>query len=98
MTMHKISFKERANTQNLVWLELELPSRENPKAGHDRATMLSRFLLDNGIDFGEYQPVWFDEKKWMYCFVRSSAGTFVYANDNGEWYDLNNLLNIESEE
>jgi len=98
MTMHKISFKERADTQDLVWLELELPSRENPKAGHDRATMLSRFLEDNGVTFGKYSPVWFDEKKWMYCFTRSSAGTFVYANDNGEWYDLKHLLNIESEE
>jgi hypothetical protein len=92
MTFHKISFKQQSETKNLIWIELELPPRDNAKIGHDRASKLSRFLLNQGIDFGIYQAVWFDEKKWMYCFTRSNAGSFVYANDNGEWYDLDNLI------
>ena len=88
MTMHKISFKERSDEKNLVWMELELPPRETPAWGHLRASKLSITLKQLGIDFGTYDAVWFDEKKWMYCFTRSSAGSFVYANDNGEWYDL----------
>ena len=95
MTLHKISFKKRIGDNDLIWIELELPPRENPMTGHARAMKLSTMLKMFGLDFKTHEPVWFDEKKWMYCFTRSNAGTFVYANDNGEWYDLNNLLNIE---
>jgi hypothetical protein len=69
-----------------VWIELDPP--ENKEDGHKRAALLSAMLKKLGVDFGAHQAVWFSEKDYMYCFVRDTGGTFVFATDRGEWYNL----------
>ena len=77
---------------NRVWIELELPTRDDTQLGHDRAAAASKMLRKLGIDTGKhYEPVWFDEKKWRYAFVLSSAGSFVWASDHGHWFNLDYL-------
>ncbi len=79
------------STKNRVWIELELPAAGEPAVGHDRAKALSRVLAKLGVDRGSYDPVWFDEKKWRYAFVESAAGSFYWASDHGEWFNLDYL-------
>ena len=76
---------------NRVWIELELPPRDDARLGHDRAAAASKMLRKLGDATGDYEPVWFDEKKWRYAFVLSSAGTFVWATDHGHWFNLDYL-------
>jgi hypothetical protein len=44
-----------------------------------------------GVVRGEYSVVWFDESKWRYAFCLDSAGTFVLADDHGQWFNLDKL-------
>jgi hypothetical protein len=79
------------STKNCVWIELELPSREDPKLGEKRADMASKMLKKLGVDFGEHPAVWFDKEKHRYAFVVNSIGNFVWASDHGQWFDLDKL-------
>jgi hypothetical protein len=79
------------NTNNRVWIELELPPAGAPQTGHDRAAAASKMLTKLGVDMGGYDPVWFDEKKWRYAFTESSAGCFTWATDHGHWFNLDYL-------
>ena len=76
---------------NRVWIELELPPRDEPQKGHDRAAALSKVLNKVGVDYKGYPPVWFDERKWRYAFTHSSAGSFYWGEDNGHWFNLDHL-------
>jgi len=79
------------NTENRVWIELELPPLEDPELGEKRADTASKMLKKLGVDRGEYPAVWFDKKKHQYAFVVNSIGNFFWASDHGHWFDLDKL-------
>jgi hypothetical protein len=79
------------NTHNRVWIELDLPQPGHPEQGHARAEAATRMLNKLGVTRGEYSVVWFDESKWRYAFCLDSAGTFVLADDHGQWFNLDKL-------
>lgn len=79
------------NTNNRVWMELELPSVDTPELGHQRAAAATKLLAKLGIGYEGYPAVWFDETKRRYAFTQSSAGTFLWAEDHGHWFNLDKL-------
>ena len=79
---HKIQ-----KTFNKFWFELELPKKNYD--GHEIAKKACILLNKMGIDYTN--PVWWNSKKHCYCFTIDSAGSYVEAGDNGNWYNLDYL-------
>ena len=72
---------------NRIWIELELP--ENDKQGEYIAEQACAVLKKMGIEYDT--PVWWNPKKQRYCFTMDSGGSYVIADDNGHWYNLDYL-------
>lgn len=77
------------NTINRVWIELERDS--DPEVCHARAAAVSKMLAKLGLNTGDYVAVWFDAEKSRYAFTVSSDGSFSWAEDNGQWFNLDKL-------
>ena len=91
--IRSLTFRKREimNTNNRVWIELELPEPGHPEQGHSRAEAATRMLNKLGVTRGEYSVVWFDESKGLYAFCQDSAGTFTWSSDHGQWFNLDKL-------
>lgn len=76
---------------NRVWIELERP--KNEEEGQHRANLLSDMLKKLGTP--EFpKPVFWNTKTSRYCFTIDSAGSFMEAEDDGFWFNLDILAKL----
>ena len=80
-----MSLASALENPNRIWIELETDGTN--EQNHERARLASVMLKRLGVIYKT--PVFWHEKKCVYCFTIDTAGTFVEAVDRGHWYNLN---------
>ena len=82
-------------TKHRVWIEVEKPWTKGEgfdhALGHERAALFSQLLIKLGVP-AEPAPVWWNDRKGVFCYNRYGHGGFVEMGDSGEWFNLEGLV------
>ena len=70
----------------MIWLEIERGTDKD--VNHDRAEKFTNLL----VKLGSTKQIWFNEAVNQYCVVTDEAGSFLELDDNGHWFNLDELL------
>lgn len=82
---------------NRIWIELE-NDHSDPKVCKERAEKASILLKRLGVNFGDGPVIFYNEDKKMYCLITSVARTFTWQQDNGSWFDLDELASLAEQQ
>jgi hypothetical protein len=69
----------------MIWLEIERGA--DKLVNHDRAEKFTNLL----VKLGSTKQIWFSEAVNQYCVVTDEAGSFLELDDNGYWFNLDEL-------